>query len=180
MHQGNSYFRMVNLKIPGVASTGNTGTLFNFPDQPDIRYARTTGIVAFTHTDINTCFPDNVAVLADADIGKVTLVLETNDPDDMFKAGSTTQKQKGEAGRFTGTLDTIQWLPLSMIHVVQGAAGVPFVRQVVHWKDRYIVWQKSQIQIAPGGLANTTDVAICLGLFYTFIDEFGKPISPRN
>jgi hypothetical protein len=183
-NRGHSYFRQVNLTIPGIAGPGNTGVQFTFADQPDLRYARTTGLVIYTASDLAICQPDNVAVLTDALLPKVTLVLETNDPDDIITVEPTAttsgKKTKGEAGRFTGTLDTIQWLPASQIHINQNSSNNSFVRQMIGWKDRYIVWQKSHAVIASGGLANTTDLAICLGVFYTFIDEFGFPIIPRN
>lgn len=182
MQQNVSYFRLVNLTIPGIAG-GNTGVDFTFADQPDIRYARTTGIAAVFANDLSHTQPDTVPIVADVLAPKFTLVLETNDPDDpVIMKGSEKTKLKGHAGRFTGTLDTIQWMPLTMIHINQnfGTSPASFVRQMIHWKDRYIVWQKSHLKVAPGGVGNTTDVAICLAVFYSFIDEFGKPIYPRN
>lgn len=182
MHQNSSYYRLVNLVVPGIAG-GNTGTDFTFNDQPDIRYARTTGLFTLFANDLSYTQPDGVPVVGDIYAPKITFVFETNDPDDpeMIIDGKKT-KQKGSAGRFTGTLDTIQWLPATSIHLTQsfGTSPAPFVRHMLHWKDRYIVWQKSHVKLAPGGLGNTTDVAIVLGVLYSFIDEFGKPIYPRN
>lgn len=187
MQSNVGYFRQVFLTIPGVAG-GNTQVDFTFQDQPDIRYARMTGLVAYFANDMAVAFPAGPNVIGDNLANRVALVLQTNDPDDPVipdprRSGKKT-KAKGIAGRFTGTLDTIQWIPLTQLHVNQsfgpGPAPASFVRQMIHWKDRYVIWDKSHVVIAPGGLGNTTDICICLGAFYSFLDEFGDPIYPRN
>ncbi len=190
MQANASYFRLVTLVIPGVAG-GNTGTLFSFNDQPDLRYARMTGMVFLTDQDLAFAQPMAVPVVAATQIPLISFSFKTNDPDDVDIPGKTEltaggggyqRKQKGEAGRFSGTLDTVQWIPASLMHVNQSfGPGTPsFVRNMVHWKDRYVIWQTSQCQIAPGGLANTTDVAVVLGVYYTFTTAEGKIIYPRN
>ena len=169
------YYREVILVVPGVAG-GNTGANFTWLDQPDIRNARMIGMEAYFSSDLAYCFPNNVAVIPDNKANLVTLIFETNDPDDI------DYKRGGTPGNFTGTLNTIQWLPLTALHVQQtqnGATSGSFRRSMIFWKNRYIIWQKSQIQLAPGGLNNTTDVAIVLGCYYSFLSEGGKPL-PRN
>ena len=173
---------MVNLIVPGIAG-GNTQVSFSFNDQPDLRYARITGLFSIYSNDSLYCFPDNVPIIADALANRITLVLQTNDPDDMpKKGGKPGEKEKGENGRFSGTLDTVQWLPLSSIHINQSFGLTPpsFVRSLIHWKDRYVVWQKSKIIMSPGGLGNTADVAVTLGVLYTFTNSAGEIIFPRN
>lgn len=169
--KGNSYFRLVTLKIPGIAG-GNTQTQFTFVDQADIRYARTIHLEVFLQNDLTHAFPENVPNIPDAMASKCVLVLETNDPDDITHS-------KGEQGRFQSTTQTQKWLPLAAIHRTQtqnGALSAPFVRQLLEYKDLYITWQKSYLQVAPGGFGNTTDIALVLGVWYTFIDLQGKPI----
>ncbi len=185
MHANASYFRLVTLVIPGVAG-GNTGTSFTFNDQPDLRYARMTGMVFLTDQDLAFAQPQPAPVAPAAFIPNISFVFQTNDPDDTVigtePGTGITKKQKGEAGRFSGTLDTVQWIPASLLHINQSfGPGTPsFVRQMIHWKDRFVIWQKSKVVLAPGGLGNIVDIAIVLGVFYTFTTSEGKIIYPRN
>jgi len=170
MHNGVSYFRQVVLVIPGIAG-GNTGTQFTFTDQPDIRYARIQSIESYFSSDLSNTYPQPVAVLTDSLANKVSLIMETNDPDDITH-------MKGSNGRFQGTLQTIKGLPLTAIHRMQNQAtnNASFVRMNYPFKDEYITWEKSFVNIAPGGLSNEEDVAIVLGVWYTFINKEGKEI----
>jgi hypothetical protein len=187
MQSNVSYFRLITKIIPGVAGTGNTTTSFTFNDQPDLRYARMTGLVFLTDADMEKSQPEAAPLVSAALINKISFTFQTNDPDDMAIPGTTAEgiqkKRKGEAGRFSGTLDTVQWIPASLLHINQSntPAGVnpSFVRNLIHWKDRYVIWQKSNILLS-SPLLNTTDVAICLGAFYTFTTVEGKIIYPRN
>lgn len=185
MITGASYFRLVTKIIPGVATAGgNTGTEFSFADQPDIRYARLQGMVFLTDQDMSIAQPETAPLVSAAQIGNISFVFETNDPDDFPKTGGKPgEKSQGNDGRFGTTLNTIEWIPASLLHINQGTglAGSPsFVRQMIQWKDRYIIWQKSKIKWAPGGPGNTTDIAVCLAVFYTFTNSQGGIISPRN
>jgi len=169
---GNSFFRLVTLKIPGIAA-GNTGQQFDFTDQADIRYARVLHLEAFFQNDLAFSFPEPLPVIADVLANKCALVLETNDPDDL------TGEKTNAPGRFTSTTQTQKWLPLTAIHRVQSQGGIlsaPFVRQLLSYRNLYITWQKSFLNVAPGGLGNTVDIALCLGVWYTFIDIHGKAI----
>lgn len=188
MQANASYFRLVSLIIPGVAVTGNTTTDFTFQEQPDLRYARCTGLVFLTDQELAIAQPQTTPVISVSQLPNISLVLQTNDPDDMPKVpgsvpqhGKIFEKQKGEAGRFTGTQDTIQWIPAALLRVNQAFGPVQgsFVRQMIHWKDRYIIWQKSHVKLGTP-LLNTTDVAIILGAFYTFTTAEGAIIFPRN
>jgi len=168
-----SYYKQVVLKVPGIAG-GNTATKLTWDDQPQLRYARVTHIEAYSNSDLNHAQPAAVPVLADADVPKLTLVFRTNDPDTTAKGEQVIQ------GRFTKNLDTIQYLPFSVLHRNQNSSANSFVRYTPNWKNRYIVWQDSYVAISPGGLANTTDIAIVLGVYYTYIDDKGNEIMQRN
>ncbi len=185
-----SYCRTVVITIPGVAG-GNQSTDIEITDQPDLRYARLQGMSYITDAEQQVGFPTNIPVLSAALIPKVAFVFQTNDPDDFPKMDPGTKspvankdlKAGGELGRFTTTLDTIQYIPASSLYINQsnlGGTQPSFVRQMIHWKDRYVVWQKSRVKIAPGGIGNTTDVCIVLQVFYTFIGTGGTIIFPRN
>jgi len=171
--EGKSYARLVTLKVPGVPG-GNASTTLTFPMQQDIRYARIQAIEAYFASDMAVAQPETIAVLPDNLASKVSLVLETNDPDDM---GHT----KGKDGRFSSTTQTTKWLPLPAFHRMQNqnvasGSNSSFVRYLFEYKDLYVSWEKSFVMIAPGGLGNTTDLAIVLGVWYTFIDKEGKAI----
>lgn len=152
---------------------GNLGEQFSFQDQADLRYARTLHLECYFANSLQVSFPEKVPVIPDALANKCVLVLETNDPDDITKS-------KGAAGSFTSTTQTQKWLPLTALNRVQSTnigANAPFVRQLMTYKDLYITWQKSFLQLAPGGFGNTTDLALVLGVWYTFLTEQGKPIN---
>lgn len=168
---GAEYFKLVTLKIPGIAGGGNTGVQFQFQDQSDIRYARITGLEVYFASDLQYSQPEPVAVLADAEACKVSITLETNDPDDIAKL-------KGANGRFNSTSQTTRWMPLTALHRLQNQAtnNASFARQLMQYKDLYVVWEKCFINIAPGGLANTTDVGIVLGVYYSFLNSQGQEI----
>lgn len=164
-----SFFRLVTLKIPGIAG-GNQQTIFTFPDIGDLRYARVTALETFFRNDLAKAFPENIDVIADADAAKCVLILNSNDPD-------KTDEQQGKEGRFSTTLDSQRWLPATAIHRTQNQAGgsASFIRQLMMFKDLYIVWDKSQLVLS-SALANTTDVAFVLGVHYTFISTKGVQI----
>jgi hypothetical protein len=178
------YFRVVTKIIPGVAG-GNAGANFTFDDQPDLRNARLLAMCFLTDQDMLQAPQTNTPVTSAVNINKISFNFMTNDPYDFEKKGKPGEKVQGEQGRFTGTLETIQYMPASLLHINQtggvAPAGTPsFVRQPIMWYDRYIIWQKSEILISGGGLLNTSDVAICLGVYYSFYDNKGQIISPRN
>lgn len=185
-----SYFRLIYKIIPGVAG-GNIGQDYTFDDQPDIRYARLQGLCFYTDADVAVAFPTSTPLVSAALIQNISFTFFTNDPDEYPLKDQATgkavkdpdAKASGELGRFSGGQDTIEWIPASTLHVNQSntAGGQPsFVRQMIHWKDRYVVWQKSKIKFAPGGLGNVNDVAIAIGCWYTFMSPNGQIISPRN
>jgi hypothetical protein len=169
------YMKLVTLTVPGVPAPGNTGTQFTWNDQQQLRYARVLWIEAVFAETLTHAQPQTVPIIPGNLASKVSVIFRTNDPDDI-------EKKKGDNGRFSGTLDTIEYLPLALLNPVQsfGGSPAPFVRYVPYWRDRYIVWQESHVQISPGGLGNTTDVAICLAVYYTFLNDKGKIIEPRN
>jgi hypothetical protein len=177
------YFRIVTKIIPGVAG-GNVSQSLLFDDQPDLRNARLLGMVFLTDQELAMAPQTNTPVLSAALMNKITFNFMTNDPYDFARKGHPDQKVQGEQGKFTGTLETIQYIPASLLHVSQSGGvggGTPsFVRQMIMWFDRYIIWQKSEIDIAQGGIGNVTDVALCLGVYYSFFDNKGSIIEPRN
>lgn len=181
------YFRIVTKIIPGVAG-GNVSQQFTFDDQPDLRNARLLGMVYLTDQELKQAPQTNTPVISAAQMPNISFNFMTNDPYDFGRKGGghpdPNQKVQGEQGKFTGTLETIQYIPASLLHVSQSGGvggGTPsFVRQMIMWYDRYIIWQKSEMNFAVGGLGNVTDVALCLGVYYSFFDSKNQIIEPRN
>lgn len=172
MYNGEHFFRLVTLKIPGIAGTGNVGTQFAFPDQSDIRYARIIALETFFASDLAFAQPEAVAIIPDNKANLLTLVLEANDPD------KDLQGNDGH-GRYSNTTQVIKWIPVTSLHRLQNAglaagAASSFVRQLLPYYDLNITWEKSFLNVAPGGLANTTDLGFVLGVHYTFRDIDGK------
>jgi hypothetical protein len=169
---GQSFFRLVTLKIPGMPG-GNKSNQFQFTDQADIRYSRCLALECYFNNDLNFSVPEPLPVVQDLFAPLCSLTLETNDPDDLN--GSKTNSP----GRFSSTTQTQKWLPCTAIHRVQsfGLTPAPFVRQLLQYKDLYIAWQKSFLNVGgANGFNNTTDIAFCLGVWYTFIDLHGNEI----
>jgi len=175
MHNGASYYTQVIFTVPGKAGPGNLDTQFTWDDQPKIRYARVQHIEALLASDLATCYPGNVALLPDNQANLVSIVLETNDPDDITGL-------KGKAGQFQGTLQTQQGIGLTQLRRLQNVAtnNSSFVRHLFPYKDMYVQWQKSFINISPGGLANTTPLAIVLGVWYTWTTKDGLLIDKNK
>jgi hypothetical protein len=177
-----SYYRQVVLKIPGIPG-GNQGTVFTFDDQPDIRNARTVALEVYFASALDMSQPAKIPVIPDVYAPRITLRFETNDPDDpTFTKGKPQVQGSRETTGFTGTLNTVQWIPASRLNVMQGVATpsglvpAPWSWPNIMWKDRYIVWQKSDVWISGQGLGNTTDLALVVGVYYSFLTVDGKPI----
>lgn len=177
-----SYYRQVVIKVPGVTPGGNTSPIITFGPQNDLRNARILAVTTYFASALAFAQPQSsLPVVDDSFSPFITFKFETNDPDDVKKVKGIPQTiEKG--GGFSGTLDTIKWIPAADIQVINGfptAAGVspaPFVRNHIEWKNRYIVWETSGAWITGGGLKNTTDLAIVLGVYYTYLTEDGLEI----
>lgn len=163
---GMDFFRLISIKVPGIAG-GNTQTVFTFPDIGDLRYARTLWLNVYCAEDQAVSWPENVANIPVAQLPLCSIVLNTNDPE---------KENEGADGRFTSTIDSIRYMPLAAIHNIDSNGGTPWSFQTPMFRNTWVVWQKSSIYIAPGGLGNTTDLAITLGVWYTFFNLQGKPV----
>ena len=166
-HEKRSFYRTITLKIPGIPG-GNKGTEFSFPDIGDLRYARTVSIDSYCSEDMAVAFPEAVPLISGTQLPSCCLVLNTNDPE---------RKNQGSDGRFTSTIDSIRYLPLTSIHrsnVFNGS--VPSVWESYEFGNTWIVWEKSTIRVAPGGFNNTTDICVYLGVWYTFFNTDGKEV----
>lgn len=133
-------FELIEVQVPGVAVTGQTQTLWNFPDLPKLRYVSTQAITVYTAGTISAS-PSNFTPVSTAILQKSYLVLYTNERQDLYR------------------------VPLLELNRFQNSANDPFVRQLWEIPGSKITWDKSYIQIA-NAPANTTNLAFVLGVYY--------------
>lgn len=135
-----SKFELVEIQVPGVAVSGQTQTLWNFPDLPKLRYTALQAMTVYTAGTI-TASPSNFTPVTTAILQKSYLVLYANDRQDLYR------------------------IPLLEMNRFQNAANDPFVRQLYEFPGQKVTWDKSYIQIAnaPG---NTTNLAFVFGIYY--------------
>jgi hypothetical protein len=135
-------YELVELLVPGVAG-GNTGTQFNFPDLPKLRYVNVQAIETFG-IDTITASPNNVAIATAAFLQKSYLVLYSNQRQDLWR------------------------IPLvSMVRTqATTAASTPFVRGLFELKDQQITWDKSYVAMASAP-ANTVNFSFIFGVYYS-------------
>ena len=75
----NRFYETVELVIPGLAA-GNTGTTFNFPDEPQIRTVPIYSIVVYSSDSIPLSSITSQPVATPAQLAKCFLTLYTTDP----------------------------------------------------------------------------------------------------
>jgi len=200
---GKAHFRQVECPI---LTNQSGQSQIKLPDQPDLRYARIVAINTMTYTDQQQSQPSNYQVIDGVDLSKITLVLETNDADDtghylMNDRGEYVNAQgqpivAGEKpvwmpskqalgnGRFTSTQQNVKYLPLSTLHNVQNAGSAtapvpgpdPFTRELQTFYNMYVSWDKCFLQTINGGLGNTVNKAVVLGVYYSWLDINGLRI----
>jgi len=138
-----SKYELVELTVAGVASTGNTGTQFSFPDLPKLRYTNLQAMETFA-VDTVTVSPNNIALPSAAIIQKSYLVLYANERQDIYR------------------------VPLVSLIRTQATnnASAPFVRALYEFAPgTQVTWDKCFIQLASAP-ANTTNISYVFGVYY--------------
>ena len=132
-------FEFVEIIVPGVASTGQTGTIWNFPDLPKLRYTSLLAVSTYTVNNI-TATPTGNTPASTAIIQKSFLVLYADDRQDLYR------------------------IPMTDLNRTQASTD-PFVRSLFEFSGQKVTWDKSFVQIAsaPG---NTTNISFCFGIQY--------------
>jgi hypothetical protein len=141
--------QLVELKVFGV-SGGNTGTRFQFQDQPYLRFKPITGLETFNVVDIPLS-PTGATVVSAAQLITGYLTLYVNDVDDPSSVG-----------------EWIQNVPLTILKRTQDqTAGViaPFVRQPFLMAGQTILWDKSYVTLT-SALSNTTDLSFLFNVYF--------------
>jgi hypothetical protein len=133
-------FELVEISVPGVASTGQTGTRWNFPDLPKLRYTSLQALQVFSIATL-TIAPSGQALATTAILQKSYLVLYSNDRQDNYN------------------------VPLLSLNCIQDASNTPFQRGLYEFSGQKATWDKSYISIASAP-ANTTNFSFVFGIYY--------------
>lgn len=133
-------FEFVELLIPGVAG-GQTGTRFNFPDLPKLRYVTTQGLQVFNSNNIANISPSgNTNIASTVNLKSAFLSLYCNERQDIWR------------------------VPLNALSNID-SNGVT-VWGIWEMKGQQIVWDKSYVEFGAAP-ANTSNFAIFLGVYYS-------------
>jgi len=132
-------FEFVEIPVAGVAVTGQTGTIWSFPDLPKLRYTSLLAMSVYSPNNVTVTPAGNTPVTL-AILQKSFLVLYANDRQDLYR------------------------IPLTDLNRTQASTD-PFVRQLFEFNGQKVTWDKSFVQIgsAPG---NTTNLSFCFGIHY--------------
>lgn len=133
-------YEFVEISVPGVASTGQTGTRWNFPDLPKLRYTSLQALQVYTIATM-TIAPSGQALASLAILQKSYLVLYSNDRQDNYN------------------------IPLLTLNSIQDAVPSPFQRGLYEFSGQKATWDKSYITIASAP-ANTVNFSFCFGIYY--------------
>jgi hypothetical protein len=158
------------IKLPGIASTGQTGTEWNFDNLPylDPGEAIIKGVSSFCVTSITNAPLAGTALVSAAIFQKSYLTLYGN---------AWCNGRPGKQGN-----QIYQNIPLPMMNPLQDSAITPSNR---NWGafctgDMEVDWQKSLAKIA-NAPANTTDMVFLFEIFFDFYaDRVRYEINPQT
>jgi hypothetical protein len=139
--------QLIEIILPGVATTGNQSTKIQFNDQPYLRFKKVQGIEVLDSTDM-TLSPTNKTPISAAQMKTSYLTLYLNDPSNPQNVG-----------------EWIQNVPFTLLHRIQNASNDPFVRSMFHLDNQVIYWEKCYITI-PTAFANTSDVSFLIQVYF--------------
>lgn len=132
-------YELVELVIPGVAG-GQTGTRWNFPDLPKLRYTSLQAVSVFTDGTLTTS-PLGNTLLATSVLKSAYLTFYANERQDLFR------------------------IPLLEMNHMQNSASDPFSRQLFEFTGQKVTWEKTYIELGTAP-ANTANRSIVLGVYY--------------
>ena len=132
-------FEFVEIPVAGVAVTGQTGTIWSFPDLPKLRYTSLLAMSIYTPSNITVTPAGNTPITV-AIIQKSFLVLYADDRQDLYR------------------------IPLTDLNRTQASTD-PFVRQLYEFSGQQVTWDKSYVQIGSAP-ANTSNLSFCFGIHY--------------
>lgn len=132
-------YEYVEILLPGVASTGQTGTKWNFPDLPKLRYTSLQALEIYTPNAMSTTVSGKTPVTL-AILQKSYLVLYADDRQDLYR------------------------IPLIVLNRIQASTD-PFIRPLYEFAGQKVTWDKSYIEIGSAP-ANTSDLSFAIGIYY--------------
>lgn len=138
--------QLVELKIFGI-STGNTGTQFQFQDQPYLRNKKIFGLESMQLSEVPVS-PTGATIVNAGQYQKAFLTLYVNDVRDPSSVG-----------------EWIQNVPMVLIHRVQNDQAAAFVRVPYVMAGQTIIWDKSYIRLS-SPLNNTTDTSFIFNVYF--------------
>lgn len=139
--------QLVELKVFGVAG-GNTGTRFQFQDQPYLRFKSIVGLDTFNGTDVPVS-PTGATVVTSTETTLAFLTLYINDVDNPSSVGEWMQN-----------------IPLVLMHrVEQPATGNVFVFDPFLLCGQTIIWDKSYVTLS-SPLNNTADKSFLFNVYF--------------
>lgn len=139
--------QLIELILPGVATTGNQSTKLQFADQPYLRFKKIQGIEVLNSNDM-ALSPSNKTPISNTQMKGAYLTLYLNDPQNPQNVG-----------------EWIQNVPFTILHRIQNASNDPFVRSMFNLNDQVIYWEKCYISL-PVAYGNTTDVSFLLQVYF--------------
>jgi len=131
-------FEAIEVSVPN----GSTLTRFQFPDVPQLRNAKISGIQVYTAGSITATPLTGSTPVTTADLKKSFLTL------------------------YQGDLQLIYSLPLISLNSIVNSAADPYTFELPAINGLTISWTKSYISL-PSALA-TTNVAYSFGVYYNF------------
>ena len=134
-------FQLVDLAVPGVPATGQTGTRFFFSDQPFLRHAIHKAVEVYFDTDV-TISPISNNNVTGSGIN-VTAFL--------------TLVQSGT--------EMAQKVPLVKLHNLYSSNSGPYVPALWLVQNWNIDWSKSYVELTAAP-ANTTNLSFLFGVYY--------------
>ena len=143
-----------------VIPAGNTGATIQFTDQPYLRNKKILGLAAYNANDFPVS-PLGNAVITLAQMQTCFVNFYTTDPG--------LPKSQGL---------WIQGLPLIELHQIQNASADPFQRDKFLMAEQGIYWEKTNVTLAPGGLAN--DAPVSFMFLVMFMDAKVDPSQPSD
>jgi hypothetical protein len=132
-------YELVELVIPGVAG-GQTGTRWNFPDLPKLRYTSLQAVSVFTDGTLTTS-PLGNTLMPTSVLKTAYLTFYANERQDLYR------------------------IPLLEMNHIQNSANDPFSRQLFEFTGQKVTWEKTFIELGAAP-ANTANRSIVLGVYY--------------
>ena len=130
-------FELVELTLV----VGTSGSRFNFPDQPKLRYTNINAIEAFNADDL-TASPSGVTPVTAANFKNSYLVLYVN----------------GE--------ESVNRIPLISLHRTQTGTTNGFVRAMMQFQGQKISWEKCYIITGSSITVAGTNFSYLFGVYY--------------